>query len=310
MEYTILGRTGLKVSVMGLGCGGPSRAGQSYGRSEDESVAVVREAMDMGINFIDTAERYGTEVIVGKALKDSGRHGVVLSTKKALPKSLTGADVVAGLEASLKRLGTDYIDIYHLHGLKPERYEYCRDEIVPVLGKMRDQGKIRHVGVTELFGDDLRHEMLQQALKDDVFDVVMVGYNILNQTARATVFPLTVEKSVGVLIMFAVRRALSRPERLRTVVRELVQKGLIDADQLDLDDPLGFLVHEGGAVSVPDAAYRFCRHEKGVHVVLSGTGNPEHLKANLKSFSRSPLPETDVERLREVFARVDCVSGG
>ena len=309
MEYVLLGRTDLRVSVMGLGGGGPSRTGQSYGKSETESVAVVCEAIDNGINFIDTAERYRTETLVGKALREVGRDGIVLSTKKSLPEVLTGRSVIESLEASLKRLGTDYIDIYHLHGLEMDRYEFCYQEIVPVLLKLRDQGKIRYMGVTERFGEDMRHEMLQRAMRDDVWDVVMVGFNILNQSARRTVFPASQKRDIGVLIMFAVRRALSRPERLRTVIRELVEKDLIDGKQIDSDDPLGFLLHESGAVSITDAAYRFCRYEPGVHVVLSGTGNPDHLRANIASFDRPPLPDSDVELLRQIFARVDCVAG-
>src|SRR6516165_6571272 len=81
MEYTTLGKSGLKVSVAGLGCGGFSRLGLSAGKTEDEAVLLVREAVDMGVNFIDTAPIYGTEVIVGKALKFIPRHSVVVATK-------------------------------------------------------------------------------------------------------------------------------------------------------------------------------------------------------------------------------------
>ena len=309
MDFTVLGKTGLKVSIMGFGCGGPSRAGRSYGKSESDSVGVLREALESGINFVDTAEAYETETAVGKALRETGRDGVILSTKKSLPESLTPQQVAEGLEASLSRLGTDYIDVYHLHGLDLARYQFVIDEIVPVLIKLRDQGKIRYLGVTERFGRDLQHAMLQRALQDDIWDVVMVGFNMLNQSARHTVFPLTLEKNVGVLIMFAVRRALSRTERLRAVIDDLTAKGLLDADRIDPGDPLGFLVHEGGAVSVPDAAYRFCRYEPGVHVVLSGTGNPEHLRDNIASLTRPPLPEADTERINSLFAGIDCVSG-
>jgi aryl-alcohol dehydrogenase-like predicted oxidoreductase len=78
MEYTTLGKTGLKVSVAGLGCGGFSRLGLSAGKTEDEAVLLVREAVDMGVNLIDTAPIYGTEVIVGKALKFIPRQSVDL----------------------------------------------------------------------------------------------------------------------------------------------------------------------------------------------------------------------------------------
>jgi len=150
--------------------------------------------------------------------------------------------------------------------------------------------------------------MLRRALHDDWIDVVMLGFSILNQSARDTVFPLTREKGVGTLDMFAVRRALSRLEDLRALVDDLSRSGLLDGE-LDPDDPLGFLVHEGGAVGTVDAAYRFCRDEPGIDVVLTGTGSIEHLKENVTSLERPSLPDADLARLRDVFGRVDSVSG-
>ena len=82
MEYTILGRTGLKVSVMGIGGGGPSGLGQYSGKSKEESMALVRQALDAGINFFDTSEVYRTEDIIGEAIKGIDRESLVLSTKK------------------------------------------------------------------------------------------------------------------------------------------------------------------------------------------------------------------------------------
>jgi aryl-alcohol dehydrogenase-like predicted oxidoreductase len=78
---------------------------------------------------------------------------------------------------------------------------------------------------------------------------------------------------------------------------------------IDEDDPLGFLIHEGGAVSLQDAAYRFCRYEPGTHVILSGTGNPERLRENIASFSRPPLPQKDLLRLKNILRQVDSVTG-
>jgi aryl-alcohol dehydrogenase-like predicted oxidoreductase len=309
VEKTILGRTGLDVTVMGIGCGGPSRVGRSTGRSERESVAVVRQALDAGINFIDTAEAYQTEEIVGQAIKGLDRSTLVLSTKKSSGNHPTAQDVERSLDASLQRLGTDYIDIYHLHGVRLSDYEYLASEIVPVMQHLRDQGKIRFIAISELFGPDSQHAMLQHALRDDVWDVMMVGFNLLNQSARERVFAKAIEKNIGVLIMFAVRRALSRPERLTQVIEELIAKGQLDSGDIDQADPLGFLVHEDGAVSLPDAAYRFCRDEPGTHVILSGTGNAAHLQENIASFLRPSLPESDRLRLMHIFRHVDSVSG-
>lgn len=312
MRYTILGRTGLRVSVMGLGCGGHSRLGQSYGAGPQESAAVIQRALDLGVNLFDTAEGYGTEEIVGEGLRLARREGIVISTKKTTAHGETPVrpdEVAPALEESLRRLGTDYVDIYHLHGLAARHYDYALAHLVPELQRLRQQGKLRYIGLTEAFGSDPQHMMLQRALQDACWDVVMVGLNLLNQSARERVLPAADSKSVGVLVMFALRRALSDPVRLREVIADLQRRKLVDAQLLGDDEPLDFLVHAPGATSVQDAAYRFCRHEPGVHVVLSGTGDPEHLEANAVSLCRPPLPAEDVARLRALFGAVDDVSG-
>jgi L-galactose dehydrogenase len=151
--------------------------------------------------------------------------------------------------------------------------------------------------------------MLQRALQDDVWDVMMVMFNILNQLARERVLAGTQEKGIGTLVMFAVRLALSQPERLREVIVELVENGQLDPGEIDMRNPLGFVIGEGGAMSVPDAAYRFCRDELGADVILVETGNPEHLRESIASFAWPPLPEEAVRRLKHIFRHVNSVSG-
>jgi aryl-alcohol dehydrogenase-like predicted oxidoreductase len=309
MEYTTLGRTGLQVSVMGVGGGGPSRLGQRAGNTKAESIAIVRQALDAGINFFDTAEGYDTEGIVGEGLKGFDRDAVVVSTKKSCRQGVSPAAVQESLEASLRRLGTDYVDIYSLHGVRLQDYDRLLDEIVPTFIRLREQGKIRFVGITEAFNADPTHLALRRALQDGVWDVMMVGFNILNQSARQTVLAKAIEKNIGIQVMFAVRLALSNPSRLNAVIAELIEKGQLDPADIDLEAPLGFLIKEGHAVNLPDAAYRFCRDEPGTHVVLSGTGNPDHLRENLASFSHPPLPESVNQRLKHIFRNVDAVSG-
>jgi aryl-alcohol dehydrogenase-like predicted oxidoreductase len=308
MDYIHLGRTGLTVSTMGIGCGGPSRVGQRTGKPESESVSIIRGAIEAGVNVIDTAEAYRTEGLVGEAIRPFPRDGLVLSTKKSMSGDVRPEDLRRGLEASLAALGTDYIDIYHLHAVHPERYREQADLLVPELRRLQEEGKIRFLGITEVFNADPGHAMAAQALADDVWDVMMIGFNLLNQSARDRVFVHSRQQDVGILVMFAVRLALSRQERLREVVRELADRGEIDPAEVDLEDPLGFLLRSGDAVSIPDASYRFCRDEPGTHVVLSGTGSREHLERNLESFHRSPLPDASVGRLKAMFARVDSVT--
>ncbi len=306
MKYTTLGRTGLKVSVFGLGGGGHSRLGKSQDKTEAESVAIVRQALDADVNFIDTAEGYGTEEIVGKAIAGVKRDAVVLSTKKSTDE-ITPNAVRTSLDASLKRLGTDYIDVYHLHGVAPDDYERLLNDIVPTFEQLRQQGKIRFIGITERFGSDTKHTMLQRALQDNVWDVMMVGFNFLNQSARERVFAATIQQNIGVLVMFAVRRALSDPQRLRDTLSQLIGSGLVDPADLDADEPLKFL--QTDSPNLTDAAYRFCIDEPGTHVILSGTGSPDHLRENLEAFTRPPLSPATNQRLKHIFQRVDTISG-
>ena len=280
------------------------------GGSAAQAADVVRAALDLGIDFIDTARAYGTESAVGAALKGV-RDRVVVSSKAmvAAGAGLIGAaDLAASLEHSLTRLATDYIDIFHLHGVTAAQYPHCRDVLAPELQRQRAAGKIRYLGITERFSDDTAHEMLQQALPDNLFDVVMVGFNLLNPSARKTVFPHTIVRDVGTLIMFAVRRALHDDASAAAAVAGLLARGGIAATDVAVDGLTG-LLRRGGVGSVVEAAYRFCRHEPGAHVVLTGTGSIDHLAHNVAAILAPPLPADVAAGLRQMFGSVDSVSG-
>jgi aryl-alcohol dehydrogenase-like predicted oxidoreductase len=213
------------------------------------------------------------------------------------------------LEESLKELNTDYIDIYHLHGVRPQDYSSVCDSFVPVMRKAREEGKIRFLGITELFVMDTSHRMLDLALQDDIFDVIMTGYSLLNPSAAKKILPLAKEKNIGILCMFAVRSALSNPQQLKKDIEKILANGQSDPSLFEQENPLEFLTHNGIASSIMDAAYRFCRHTPGIDVVLTGTGNISHLKDNLVSIRGDKLPDDILLKLRAMFANVDCVSG-
>lgn len=281
------------------------------GNDEAHAALVVSCALDLGVNFIDTARAYGTEAAVGQAIAGR-RDRLVISTKASAGRGdrlLRPEELTASLEKSLTRLGTDYVDVFHLHGVRPEQYDHCVDVLVPEMRRQRDLGKLRFLGITEQFVGDTGHRVLQRAVRDDLFDVVMVGFNLLNPSARERVFPYTLEHSVGTLIMFAVRRALSQPAALGELVAGLVERGEVDARHVNGEDPLRFIREHTGVLSVVEAAYRFCRHEPGAHVILTGTGNPDHLKQNLAAIQAPPLPEEITSALRRLFGGVDSVSG-
>jgi aryl-alcohol dehydrogenase-like predicted oxidoreductase len=309
MQSTTLGRTGLTVTVGGLGCGGHSRLG--IDRGIDHAAGIVRAAYDAGVTFFDTATVYGTQSAVGTGLAGIGRDRYVLSTKFPYRDGNAGIrkadDLVRLAEESLRELKTDYIDIYHLHGVAPADYPAVRDTFVPVMQQLKQAGKIRFLGITEVFGMDTAHEMFKTALPEDLFDVIMTGYNLLNPSAAKRVLPITREKNVGVLCMFAVRKALSNTEQLAIDIGRILNKGQADPALINRDAPLDFLT--GEAASIMEAAYRFCRHTPGIDVVLTGTGNADHLRDNLASIEKPPLSRAILEKIEALFGNVDCVSG-
>ena len=192
MQYTTLGKTNLRVSVAGLGTGGFSRLGLKSGKTEDEAARLIHEAVDLGINFIDTAPSYGTEGVVGRALKTIPRDQVVIATKaqfrgKPFAPPATGG---RGLDNSLRLMGTDHVDVFNLHGVEIDEYDYALNTIAPALLKEKEKGKIRHIGITENPIVDFTNAMLKRAVNDPVWEVYMVGFHMMHQGARQNVFPV------------------------------------------------------------------------------------------------------------------------
>jgi aryl-alcohol dehydrogenase-like predicted oxidoreductase len=310
MQYTTLGRSQLRVSVAGLGGGGFSRLGLKTGKTEGEAARLVLEAVDLGINFIDTAAAYGTEGVVGRALASLQRDQVVISTKSTVRRNgepVAPEELVASIDSSLRVMGVEHIDVFNLHGVRLDDYEYALDILVPVLNAEKRKGKIRHIGITEAAIVDHTNEMLKRALSDPVWEVFMAAFHMMHQVARNNVFAQTQAKGIGTLLMFAVRSIFADPPRIAREVKELAAKGMVDPSLGATDEPLGFLIHDDGASNLIEAAYRYARHEPGVDVVLFGTGNADHLRGNVASLLKPPLPDADRAKLAALFGHLTGV---
>lgn len=316
MDQTSLGNLKPSSSVMGLGSGGHSRLGQSYGATAEESAAIVGRALELGVNHIDTATGYGTEGIVGAAVRGSGlsRSDLLVASKASCHKEmapLPWADYERAVHASLEATGLDYLDIYYVHGLYAEHVGHALDVILPGLQRLKEQGLIRAAAISEHFNTDPSHQVLLEVVRTapELVDVFMVGFNILNQSARRDLLPLCLEHGIGTTCMFAVRNAFSNPAVLARIVRDLIAAGEVEAADVDADRPLDFVLQQGEAATMTEAAYRFCRWEPGIDVVLSGTGKTEHLEANAACLRQPVLPSATTARLQRIFRRVDSVSG-
>jgi len=316
VERVTLGRTGLNVSEVCLGTGGYSRLGQSYGRSARESRRVVEAAVERGVNFFDTATAYGTEEIVGLVMRGR-RDQFVVSTKNHITrpgtsirgsKFLTGPEYKELFEQNLRRLGTEYVDILYAHGVMQWQFGHCRDEIVPAMLQLREEGKIRWLGISEQFLVDTRHETLSLAVAENSFDVIMVGLNIVNQTALRDVLPAADAQGIGTQVIYAVRRRLARLDAAMSLIAELRQSGEVSWGTGQIEDLLRRLAAAGGDGGFPSACYRFTRFAPGVDTVVAGTGSIDHLTANLDALELGPLPAALLDDLGRAFSGVTSAS--
>ena len=168
MQYRTLGKTGLSVSLLGIGTGGPSQFGQKSNVAAAQVIKLVHRALELGINFFDSSAAYGdSESLLGQALDGVPRQDYILATKfsplkDGIPVSPTS--VVKSVERSLKRLRIDQIDIVQFHGVRPADYQPIMEQLLPTVQKLQAQGKCRFVGISETYGHDPDHKTVPQAL--------------------------------------------------------------------------------------------------------------------------------------------------
>ena len=307
MQYRTLGRTGLRVSVLGLGTGGRNRLGQRDARPAEDSIRLVRGAIDLGVNVFDTAPSYmDSERLLGRALRGLPRSSYVLATKF---HPVRGGELPApdelrrSVESSLDRLGTDYVDILLLHSIERHQYEAIVERFLPPLVALRDAGLARWIGMSDSFERDFEHESASKAAANDAFDVIMTGFNVLSPGAALTVLPRAAERNLGVMAICAIRSVISNRKMLAEIVRDWKAAGLLDSGSVPDDAPLDWLLGSG-VESVTDAAYKFAAAQPGVSCVMTGTANLDHLAANVRAIEGPPLPADKVRRLMELFGPI------
>ncbi|MCY2924177.1 MAG: aldo/keto reductase [Planctomycetota bacterium] len=310
MLYRRLGRTGLHVSELSYGA--------ARGAVEDPAgfVRVVRAAIAEGVNFIDTAGGYDggdSEKMLGEALK--GHDDVLVETKYCPYESYapdakyngTARALRASAEESLRRLRRDRLDILLGHGMRSvesmDRFmsEGCYEEML----RLKEEGLVRFVGVSELSEADGEHEVLLHALPGGGFDVVMLTINLLLQTAVESVLPLCRALDVGTVVMMPLNQAscesglVSVPAALECVRRH-VAAGNLPADwPYTSADLWNFLQ----PYSIPEAAVRYVlAHEVGTCCV--GFRSEERMRENLLAIDPPYLDEARLARARELFGRI------
>lgn len=200
MKYRPLGATGLDVSVLSFGASSLGSVFRDI--NEEEGIRTVHTAVEQGINYIDVSPYYGltkAEAVLGKAIKGLSRDQFLLSTKAgrigAEEFNYTAAHITASLEASLKRLETDYVDILLLHDMEFVPFQQVIEEAIPALYRLKEQGKARFVGVS-----GLPLHVFEQTLAKAELDVILsYCHYSLNDTSLLNILPLLQQKGVGLV---------------------------------------------------------------------------------------------------------------
>jgi aryl-alcohol dehydrogenase-like predicted oxidoreductase len=317
MQYRTLGRTGLRVSEVGFGAwaiGGPAKLGDveiGWGEVDDAmSLWAIEAAYDTGVTFFDTADVYGagrSEVLIGKALK-SKRDRVVIATKVGnrttaggeWAKDFSKRWITEAIEASLTRLGMDYVDLYQLHsGTDTAQY---RDETFEALNALKAAGKIRHYGIS--VGPCAHGPWV---IRNTPAETIQVVYNMLEREPEAELLPLAQAQGIGIIArvplasgflsgkftqetQFAPNDHRARtypPEKIRRMVGQVAK--------------LGFLT-EGQSKTLAQAALQYCLAHPAVSAVIPGAKTPEQARANAAASDGVLLTSQEVARACTILA--------
>ena len=323
MQLRVFGRTGMQLSVLGFGCGAVGGF-MVRGEPADQERTIAR-AIAAGVNYFDTAVQYGngeSEKNLGRVLHSLKSANVVVGTKVRLQPEDFGriADAVAtSLEGSLARLRLERIDIFHLHNPITEKgggaalsVRQVLDDVVPAFERLRQQGKIRFLGLTAV-GDTAA---LHQVIDAGAFDSAQVVYNLLNPSAAvelpanypaqdyARLFDHTRTAGVGVVgIRVLAGGALSGSAERHPIAGpapEPIGSALSYAADIDRARRLLPLVKEGFATSLTEAATRFSISHPAMGTILVGMAMPEQFEDALAAVEKGPLPQAALDRLAEL----------
>ena len=321
MEYAKLGHTGLDVSVLTFGCGAVGGL-MTRGLPADQERAVAR-ALEAGVNHFDTAPSYGqgaSEENLGRAL-GALKSDVIVSTKvRLLAERNVGAAVAASLDASLKRLKRDHVDVFQLHNVIGARNgqtmsaEEVLSDVVPALARAREQGKSRFIGFTAIGETPALHRLIASG----AFDTAQVPYNALNPSAGEpipTAYPaqdygrilgLAAQHGVGTIgIRVLAGGALSgREERnpLGLTEVEPIGSGASYAADVARARRLEPMLREGHAASLTEMAVRFAIANANLSTTEIGLANIGELEAALSAVKKGPLSEAALARLKQLQA--------
>ncbi|PTX18303.1 aryl-alcohol dehydrogenase-like predicted oxidoreductase [Pontibacter mucosus] len=289
MKYKQLGKSDLHVSEVSFGC-------MSLQGDENGSIKLLHQALDKGINFFDTADLYDkgqNETTVGKAFKEM-RDKVILATKVGNQWRPDGsgwdwnprkAYILQAVEESLKRLQTDYIDLYQLHG---GTMDDPIDETIEAFEQLKEQGKIRQYGISSI-----RPNVIREYVRRSTIASVMLQYSLLDRRPEEEVLELLQQNDIGVLARGSLAQGLlaGKPAKpYLTYTLEEVQQAAGAVNTV-----------AGNTRNASETAVQFVLHHPAVTSAVLGIRTDQQLEGALLAAQAAPLTEAEVQRLQAVL---------
>jgi aryl-alcohol dehydrogenase-like predicted oxidoreductase len=318
MDYTTLGRTDLRVSRV---CFGTWQFGGDWGSTEErESTEAIRRALELGVNFFDTAQAYGfgaSERLLGHALGPEvrgSRDDVVMATKGGLRPAERGVTrdsspefLRAGVEASLRALGVDHIDLYQVHWPDPDT---PLAETAGALKEMVDEGKVRHVGVSNFSAEQV--EQLSQTLP---VETCQPPYHLFRRDVEAELLPYCQRNDIGVLVYSPLAHGLLTGKFDEDTTfgdddwrsGSAVFKGDEYRRNLETVRELGRYAEERGW-TVTQLAVAWALSNPAVHCAIVGARRPDHIEGSAPA-ADIELGDEDVQAIERIMEGAAPVGG-
>ncbi len=308
VEQTQIGKTNLHVNRIGLGTN--AVGGHNIYPNLDEEIGkdIVRTALDNGINFFDTAYIYGperSEELLGEVLKETGKREDVFIATKGAHKFVDG-DVVLdntpaflkqSVEDSLKRLQTDYIDLFYIHF--PDETT-PKDDAVRALKELKDEGKIKAIGVSNFSIDQLK-----EANKDGDVDVLQSEYNLFKREAEKELLPYTAENNISFIPYFPLAAGLlgGKYDKNTTFNDGRAKNPLFQGEEfvrnLEKVDQVREIAEAKGA-EVAHVVLAWYLAQPSIDVLIPGAKKPEQVENNLKTLDVE-LSKDEIEKISAIF---------
>jgi aryl-alcohol dehydrogenase-like predicted oxidoreductase len=317
MEYRNLGTSGLKISCIGLGMMSfGNRDSREWHLDEDAARPLVRQAADAGVIYFDTADMYdagASEEVTGRLLAETFRHrdDYVLATKVFFPmgegpndRGLSRKHVLSAIDASLRRLGTDFVDLYQIHRWDPHT---PIEETMAVLDEVVRSGRARYLGASSMFA--WQFAKAQYAARDQGgirFASMQSHYNLVYREEEREMIPLCIDQGVGVVPWSPLARGFLTGNRNRDGSARTVRAGndpyaaeLYDESDFDVVDAVRE-VADGRGVTPAQVALAWLQSKPGVTAPIVGATRPEHLADAVASVGLA-LTDDEVARLEAPY---------